>query len=296
MRAVASPAAPCPSCGRVSSEGDLTCEMCGTLLSRASPRPAASFAPATGHVPAAEMAAWGDPARAKSILGLPESWFFLLVGLALAPVLTFAPLLQYVGWFLTSLFHETGHAALSWLFGCPAFPAIRLDGHAAAVHGEQNRLLCALVLFGLVALTWMCRRRPVLRVVLGASVVAYPFLALSGAREIVFLAGGHLGELAFATVFLSRCLSGGFTESHAERAAHGLLGWYLLLRHAWLVGGLFLSEPARQAYARSGSFGLTNDYIRLAGEFETRLATVGGWMLWPTLAVIPVAILVSRRS
>jgi hypothetical protein len=211
-------------------------------------------------------------------------------------VLTFAPLLRYVGWFLTSLFHETGHAALSWALGCPAFPAIRIDGHAAAVHGEQSRLLCALVLGALVAATWACRRRPVLRVALGATAVAYPFLALSHAREVVFLAGGHLGELAFATVFLARCLGGGFTGSGAERAANGLLGWYLLLRHAWLAGGLLLSEPARQAYARSGSFGLTNDYIRLAGEFETRLATVGGVMLIPTLAVLPLAVWAGRRA
>jgi hypothetical protein len=241
------------------------------------------------------MAAWAEPARAPRVLGLSEPWFFLLLALALAPVLTLAPLLRYVGWFLTSLVHETGHAALSWLLGCPAVPAIRIDGHAAAVHGEQSRLLCALVLAALAGLAWACRRRPVLRLALCAAVVAYPFLAFTHAREVVFLAGGHLGELAFATVFLSWCLTGGFTESRAERATAGVLGWYLLLRHAWLVGGLFLSEPARQAYARSGSFGLTNDYVRLAGEFETRLATVGGVMLLPTLLVLPLAIALSRR-
>jgi hypothetical protein len=255
---------------------------------RAAPSPAVFRPPPGDAVPA------GRP-DAPRVLGLPEPAFFLLLGLVLAPVLTVAPLLRYVGWFLASLVHETGHAALSWFFGCPAFPAIRIDGHAAAVHGEQHRLLCVLVMGALAGLCWACRGRPVLRVVLGAAVLLYPLLAFTHAREVVFLAGGGLGELAFGTVFLARCIDGGFTGSRAERATSGLVGWYLLLRHAWLAGGLLGSEPARQAYARNGSFGLANDYIRLAGEFETRLATVGGAMLLVTLVVPTVALILWCR-
>ena len=82
------------------------------------------------------------------------------VGVLLAPVLTLTPILQYMGWFLGSLCHETGHVAAAWAMGCPAFPAIRLDGHAAALHREQQPLLVASAIAGLLAIAWASRRRP----------------------------------------------------------------------------------------------------------------------------------------
>jgi len=85
------------------------------------------------RIPAAHV-----PAR---ILGLAEHHFYLAAGLATAPLLAATPLLRTMGWFLASLTHETGHAATAWFFGMPAVPAIRLDGHAAAVHGGQVTVL-----------------------------------------------------------------------------------------------------------------------------------------------------------
>ena len=51
---------------------------------------------------------------------------YIVLGALLAPVFTFTPLLKFMGWFLGALVHETGHTAMAWLAGCPAFPAIRV--------------------------------------------------------------------------------------------------------------------------------------------------------------------------
>src|SRR5688572_33193137 len=121
--------------------------MCGAPLARprggpptaaTAPSPRGDAAPPWAQGPASEMAAWGEPAREARVLGMPEALGFAVLGLLLAPVLTFTPVLRHVGWLLTSLFHETGHAGLSWLLGAPAVPAIRIDGHAAAMHGEHS--------------------------------------------------------------------------------------------------------------------------------------------------------------
>ena len=47
------------------------------------------------------------------------------MGALLAPVFSLTPILQYMGWFLGSLCHEIGHSVVAWVFGMPAFPAIR---------------------------------------------------------------------------------------------------------------------------------------------------------------------------
>jgi hypothetical protein len=64
----------------------------------------------------------------------PSPYVVVAIGAALAPVFGLTPILQYMGWFLTSLVHEMGHCVAAWLFGSPAYPAIRIDGHAAAIH------------------------------------------------------------------------------------------------------------------------------------------------------------------
>ncbi len=191
---------------------------------------------------------------------MPARYRFLLIGLVLAPVFSLTPLLQYMGWFLGSLTHEMGHTAVAWAAGCPAFPAIRLDGHAAAIHQAQSLPLALAVWCGLGYLAWQRRGAWF------ALPAVYPLFAFTGLREFFFLCGGHLGELTFAAIFFWRALVGGYTDSASERAAHATVAWFLFFRNLFLSGGLLLSEAARAAYAANGSFGLRNDYIRIADD------------------------------
>ena len=74
-----------------------------------------------------------------------------------------------------------------------------------------------------------------------AGLVLQPLLAFTWLGELLHLAAGYLGELAFATICFVRVLDGGFTKSVAERAAYAMLGWYLVGRNVWLHASLVLS-------------------------------------------------------
>ena len=81
-------------------------------------------------------------------------WLYLGLGAITGPVFGLTPMLGYMGWFLASLVHEMGHAGFAWACGMPAFPAIALDGHAAAMHGEQSPALVILIALALSAVAW----------------------------------------------------------------------------------------------------------------------------------------------
>lgn len=234
----------------------------------------------------------------QRILGLPEPWFHFLLGVVVAPVFSLTPLLSLVGWYLAALVHEMGHAAFSWVVGVPAIPALGITAEAATMHGDQLMPLALLIWAGCGYLLWRIEA-PAWRytsvILLG---VFYPVLAfITPVREVLHLLSGHLGELAFATLCLSRALSGGFSESPVERGLYSVLGWYLVGRNLFLTGGLMTSAGARAEYASTGSFGLENDYLRLAGDLGGSLEAIAlamtavavmtapavvAWWLWRT--------------
>jgi hypothetical protein len=226
---------------------------------------------------------------------LKEPLLFLGLGLLAAPVFGLTPVLRYMGWFLASLFHESGHTAAAWILGCPAFPAIRLDGHAAALHKPQVLFVALAVWGGLALCTWQLRRHRGGMITLGLATLVYPALAFTNAKELLHLFAGHLGELTFATIFFWRALAGGFTRTAIERALYAIVAWYLLGQNLWLCARLVFSEAARMTYETSGSFGLTNDYIRAARDvLGCSLETVAAGMFVVGLAALPLAILVWR--
>jgi hypothetical protein len=201
-----------------------------------------------------------------------------------------------MGWFLSALPHEMGHSIFSCYVGMPAYPAISLQGHAAAIHQPQVLVLALLIWAGLGWATWALRRHRVARVFVGLAVLTYPMLAfMHTPRELMHLLGGHLGELAFATVCFWRTLSGGFTKSRAERGLYAILGWHLLCQNLWMCWGLINDAGARAAYRGNGSFGLTNDYIRVAEDvLSWSLPSVATLMFVVSLCVLPLSVLLWR--
>jgi hypothetical protein len=287
--------ASCRRCGRPSDPQALACELCGEVLRRAPPAPkpqplaaAATMPPALGADPEAARAAQ----RAAR-----EPWIYLGLGLVTAPIFSLTPLLGLMGWFLASLVHEMGHSAVAWFFGLPSVPAIALDGHAAAVHSEQQIFLVGMVALGLCTLAWRWLSGRACVAALIAIGVLYPALAFSGARELLHLVGGHGGELAFAVLALWKTLDGGFTDSSVERLLYGTLGWFLAGKNALLAWGLATNASSRAWYAENGSFGLTNDYLRIAEEIlGWRLESVAWLALLASLAAVPTAIALWRLA
>ncbi|MGE0193830.1 MAG: hypothetical protein AB7T63_17535 [Planctomycetota bacterium] len=283
----------CGSCGYALGPEDPVCGLCGALPGVRAPAPRTGPSPQRPPV----LGTWSTPQPRPAAAPRQAVWLTLLVGFALAPLFAATPLLQRMGWFLVSLVHETGHVAISWFFGQAAVPAIRLDGHAAAVHGEQATVFVVAITAGLVWLTWALRRQRVLCAVVGVVTLLYPWLALGRAKEVLFLLGGHLGEIAFGSVFLWRARGDGFTGSRAERITYAATGAYLVGQTMVLCVGLMTSHAARAKYASNGSFGLTNDLLRLAHDHLLKpLPFVAGIVLVVAIAGATFALFWPRKA
>lgn len=294
----------CARCGRASRASELVCGLCGNLLRRASGSGASTqpiALPETPRAPATAPTAsvqTSISSNSKSVLReRREPWIHLAIGLATAPVFGLAPILGFMGWFLAALVHEMGHAAFACFCGMPAVPAISLAGHAAAVHSEQQPLLVAVIAAALVTAAWRLLEGRARWIAFGLVAVVYPSIALTEAKEVLHLLAGHAGELVFATICLWKTLDGGFTQSRAERALYGTVGWYLLGRNVFLCIGLSSDASARATYAENGSFGLTNDFLRAANDvLGWRLESVALLMLAACLLVLPAAFALWRIS
>lgn len=279
----------CARCGRI-GDGPV-CALCGALPPGARRGGHHPFTPAEPDIE------WEQPEQDSPVCGLPAKPFFFLVGALIAPLFTVGPFMPRFGWFLGALFHESGHTVTALAFGMPAFPAISLRGHAASLHQDQIAVMVFGLWAGLAWLTWHLRHNRAAVWAPGIATVLYPVIAFTGAKEFLFLVAGHGGELAMATVCLWRALTGGFTHNPLERGLYSVLGWYLVGSNVWLTGSLATSPAAREWYAGSGSFGLTNDYIRLAEDVLGQgLPTVAAMMLLVSLLPVPLSFLIWRLS
>lgn len=206
---------------------------------------------------------------------------------------------SWVAWFLSSLVHELGHTIAGLLVGLPSFPAIRVDGHAATMHGEFSATFALLASAALLSAAWHLyanRQAHKTAIALAACVPVQLVLAFVAGRETFCLLAGHLGELAFATVFLVRSLDHSEEDGTAiGRLLEATFALYLICHNAALFFGLATSAAAVRTYTGNGSFGLENDLLRVAGgTLGAPLTTVALLMLIPTLAA-PIAGLVIAR-
>jgi len=144
---------------------------------------------------------------------------------------------------------------------------------------------------------WAWREGRLRGLATGLLVVWPLFTFVPGLRELGFLLSGHLGELTFAAVFLVRARTGIATENEAERPLYACLGWFLVARNVALTAGLVFSAHARARYMGNGSFGLRNDYTRVAQDvLHVSLPAVAGAMLFVCLAVVPLVLWLTRHA
>ena len=224
-------------------------------------QPAGDLPPRAGLLP--------ETTAPRRILGMSQGTYYVVAGLVLAPVFTLTPYLRIVGWVFSAIVHETGHTLFALAVGCPAVPALSLTGHGAAtIHGRQYVILALAVWAAIGWLAWCVFRNfpeKWLRSLAIGLAVAYPALAFhSTTRQMGHLLSGHLGELLVAGIFLWRSRTGLFTEEGFERLLYACLGWFLIFRNAYLCFGIAFLPSVYKWYYSSGSFGLTNDYVRAA--------------------------------
>ncbi len=202
------------------------------------------------------------------------------------------PIVKAIGWFFSSLVHEMGHTGISYYLGSIALPALRLDGHAATVTMDQSWWLAWGVWLALIAGTIyfkLAQRTPVFYTLLILA-VTYPLLAFTDFKEALFLLGGHGGEVVMATIFFWRAAVISHKVREQERTLYAALAWYLWFQNLVLHWNLMFSEASRDWYLNNGSFGMENDFVRLADLWSWSLPHLSFWMLLLTFVVPPLGL------
>lgn len=223
-----------------------------------------------------------------------QPWTWLALGLAAAWLAGFV-LPGPFTWVLCALPHEMGHATIGCLLGHPSAPAISLRGDAWTGIAELRPALVWLMALAAAAGAFAMRTRLPAAIALGALAVAIPLVAFRPLSEVLISAGGHLGELAFATYCFTLAWTGGHTDTPAERTACAMAGALLQATNLELCFGLLTSAAAREHYRGSGSLGMKNDYLVLAEDLlHCRLHSVALVMFTLALLPLPLGLLIGR--
>jgi len=202
------------------------------------------------------------------------------------------PIVKAIGWFFSSLVHEMGHTMISYYLGSIALPALRLDGHAATMTMDQSTVLTwgVWISLALGAVYFLLAKRMPVFFSLLALTLSYPILAFTGFRDVIILLGGHGGEVVMATIFFWRAAVISHKVREQERTLYAALAWYLWFQNLVLHWNLMFSEASREWYLNNGSFGLENDFVRLADLWNWSLPHLSFWMLLLTFAVPPLGL------
>lgn len=187
-----------------------------------------------------------------------------MLGLAAVPTFALAPVSEFIGAFLASVIHETGHVAAAFLCGMLALPEISAVEHASAAHSAQSPILVVIIGIALLCVAGLRFEGPARWTALALTAVLYPWIALTEAKELLHLLAGHGAELVFSALCLWAALDGGFTRLKLGRLLCSTIGWYLLVRHFGLCSSLVHSTSLRALYTPQQHFVLANDYVRIA--------------------------------
>lgn len=224
---------------------------------------------------------------------LKTAFFHLISGGILFILLASFQVGHYIQWFITTIIHESGHLFISLYSGCPALPAIRLDGHGACLSVSQNIPLTILIFLMLCPL---CKKMvgmgsKMLQIFSVFLMTLFLLLAfIPSFRHILRLYAGHGNELIFAIIFFIKAFTGLTSSGGADRTVSAAMGWYITVRNLKLTFGILFNSQIRAAYYVGGSFGLTNDYIRISNFFN------GLDMIWVLLPIILLALAVIPLS
>lgn len=267
----------CAKCGFEASLGASECPRCGVVFARLEETP-------KRPEPAILVTAESAPQTGRFDGGVLRT---LLVGAALAAIVTAIPFTRFVFGYMGTLLHEFGHTAAAWAFGYPAVPAFNFQ-HGGGVTSIENRQLALMVLW-VAALGWLLWRYRLHRPawpVLAVPVAIYLALAVTRMHEIVITFMGHGMELTIAGVFLYRALSGSAVKIAIERPLYAFLGIFLVFNEMAFAWGLTYSHEKRVEYGIELS-GIPNDWLRIADRLGMELsAATGGYLLITPIPVL----------
>jgi hypothetical protein len=212
------------------------------------------------------------------------------MGFGMAIALTFFPLLSFLLSPLTTLVHEIGHTAVLWLFGYSAIPAFDFGNGGGVTMSDLERspmIVWAWVL-GFVMLGWTQRDRPPVLMGMAAGALAYVLMYNKTGEVLAITLGGHGGEIAFASLFLYRGLTGWGCKVEAERPLYGFIAFMILFANLRL-GVSLLSNTTERAWYLEGKAGIDHDLVTGAQILSLRLEGMARALIACAILAVPAA-------
>lgn len=278
----------CPACGfdgdALQASATEECPKCGVVLAKARARRSGLYDPtAVARIVSATGApAHGATATSASATGALRAWSAgakaaFRHGAVLGLVVYLIPWTRFVFSYLSTLIHELGHSATSWLFGYPAIPTLDfLYGGGVSFRWPRSAALSFLILAGLAYMIWWSRY-PRHRLVVALSVaVVYGALAVTPIHDLLIIAMGHGAELLAASVFYYRALSGRSTRHALERSLYAACAVFLNVSAFVFAYRLVASALFQRQYEQAKGGGHWMDFSRLSDSLGVSLTLVAG--------------------
>jgi hypothetical protein len=204
-----------------------------------------------------------------------DGWLAFGVGLALALLTELLPLLRVLVGYFVVLVHELGHTLVGWLFGHPSIPAFDFTYGGGVTTRQEQQLVLVLIVYASFALLGFVFRanRASFGVVLGLA-TGYTAALLTSFAGVAIVAMGHGAELAFATLFIHRAVTGNACHHAVERPLYAWIGLHIVshdMRFAW---GLLSNPFQRELYEDEKGGGHWMDFSQLAEQFHVSLEAI----------------------
>lgn len=195
--------------------------------------------------------------------------------------------------YMSVFFHELGHTAASWLFGYPAIPTFDFEYGGGMTYGLAGRYWALQGLFfflGGAGLFWLYRHEAFAELrIAGAVFAVYVLLALTPAHTAVPVFMGYGVEIGIAVFCLLRALLGTAAPGAIEKYLNMIFGLYVFGRNMLLLGGLYFSDIAREAYGLQKGGEISGDFQQLAELWDMTIqnvALLAGLYLLAGLAIV----------
>jgi hypothetical protein len=198
-----------------------------------------------------------------------KGWQAIAIGAALTFVVFSIPLLTFLLSPLTTIVHELGHAATSWIFGYPAIPSLDFIHGGGITHrsGARVPLIVGLVYAGFGYLFYRYWHHVAASRVVLVGAISYSLCFVMPLQGLLISAMGHGSELMFAGIFLYRAWSGYACRNAEERPLYGLLGLYLVVYDIRFTWGLLFDTELRDIYEQGKGGVLDNDLVGIARNY-----------------------------
>ena len=188
--------------------------------------------------------------------------FFLPV-LVLLVLFNTGSLMRYVGQFMVTVFHEFGHAAVSWLLGYPAIPTFNVDG---GITIQMHRsLIVSIIIFALLAFVLVRAYRMESRffTTLILCAVYTVVFTQTGLCQGLIVFMGHGGEMLCGLIFCYLGLHAYSGRKKAEKFVYTVMGLHIAL-NVILFARSLLSDGSELERYINPSTGMTNDFVVLS--------------------------------